>query len=182
MSTSATSSERQPEHPEHPADPRTGQPRPSRNPASAVYGTVLAGSLIAVEGARDDVDVLQLVAVVLVTQCVYWLAHTYSELVGGRISTGQRPRRGQVSHLLAEEWPLVSASFEPLAVLVIARALGASADAAVLAALWAGALMLAGWALLAGRRARLRRPELLLYVVLSAGFGAVLVLLKAVLH
>jgi hypothetical protein len=147
-----------------------------------VYGTVLAGSLIAVEGARDDVDVPRLVVLVLVTQCVYWLAHTYSELVGGRIASGQRPRRGQVSHLLAEEWPLVSASFEPLAVIVLARAVGASANTAVLAGLWAGAAMLAGWALLAGRRARLRVPELLLYVLVSAAFGALLVLLKVLVH
>lgn len=182
MATSATPARQHPERSEHPEDVRTGQPRPSRNPASAVYGTVLAGSLIAVEGAHDQVDVLRLVAVVLVTQCVYWLAHTYSELVGGRITSGRRPRRGEVTHLLAEEWPLVSASFEPLAVLLVARALGASGNTAVLAGLWAGAVMLAGWALLAGRRARLRGGELLLYVAVSAGFGAVLVLLKTLLH
>jgi hypothetical protein len=147
-----------------------------------VYGTVLAGSLIAVEGGGDDVRVPRLVGVVLVTQLVYWLAHAYAELVGGRVSSGQRPRRGQVARLLREDWSLVTASFVPLAVTVLTWVAGVPTSSAVLAGLWANAAMLAGWALLAGRRARLRAGELLLYVTVSAVFGVALVLLKIVIH
>ena len=171
-----------PDDPVRAAGPRANRPRATRNPASAVYGTVLAGSLIAVEGARDDVNVPRLVTVVLVTQCVYWLAHSYSELIGGRINSGQRPRRGEITQLLREDWSLVTASFVPLAVTVLGWAAGVPANSAVLAGLWANVATLAGWALLAGRRARLRSAELLLYVVVSAVFGIALVLLKILVH
>lgn len=146
-----------------------------------MYGTVLAGSLIAVQG-ESDVSMLRLALVVVVTQSVYWLAHSYAELVGSRITTGTRPSGADVRHLLSEQWPLVSASFEPLVVVAAAWLLGFSRGTAVLAGLWATVLVLALWALLAGRRARLRPGELLLYVLLSAAFGLALVLLKVLVH
>ena len=165
------------------AEARHGRSRPARNPASAVYGTVLAGSLIAVQGAAGaDISTLRLVIVVLITQSVYWLAHSYAELVGDRVATGVRPRPVDVRRLLAEQWPMVSASFQPLAVVVLAWLLGSSRDAAVLAGLWASVAILALWSYVAGRRAQLPVGELLLYVALSALFGLTLVLLKIFVH
>jgi hypothetical protein len=165
-----------------PAPARGGGAASTHNPASAVYGTVLAGSLMAVQGGSGGVDVPRLVVEVLVTQVVYWLAHSYAELVGGRITSGHRPHRSEVLHLLHEEWPLVTASFEPLVVTVLAWALGVPASTAVLVGIGAGAVMLAAWALLAGTRARLRPAELALYVLLSTAFGAAVVLLKVLVH
>ena len=167
--------------PQPTSTPGGGRVHPARNPASAVYGTVLAGSLIAVQG-ESDVSVLRLVVVVLLTQSVYWLAHSYAELVGDRITTGARPRLVDVRRLLGEQWPLVSASFVPLAVVGLAWASGSSRNNAVLAGLWASVLVLALWAYLAGRRAGLRTGELLLYVLLSAAFGLAVVLLKVFVH
>jgi len=166
----------------HGGPPGRAEGKPTRNPASAVYGTVIAGSLIATEGARDPVDVPRMVALVLVSQLVYWLAHVYAELVGQRIETGRRPRRSDVAHLLREEWSLVAASYGPLLAVVLARLVGAGTNAAVLAGLWTATGVLVLWALVAGRRGRLRGAELVLYVVLSAAFGCALVLLKTLLH
>ncbi len=78
-----------------------------------MYGTIIAGSLIATEGARDPVDIPRMLILVLVSQLVYWLAHVYAELVGQRIETGRRPRRSDVARLLREEWSLVGASYGP---------------------------------------------------------------------
>ena len=147
-----------------------------------MYGTVIAGSLIATEGARDPVDLPRRVVLVLVSQLVYWLAHVYAELVGQRIETGRRPRRSDVAHLLREEWSLVAASYGPLLAVVLARLVGAGSNAAVLAGLWTATGVLVLWALVAGRRGRMRGAELVLYVVLSAAFGCALVLLKTLLH
>ncbi len=99
---------------------------------------------------------------VLLTQVVYWLAHEYAEVVGERIRTRDRPRPRAVRHLLDEEWPLVAASFAPLAVIVVCSALEVSANSAVLAGLWATMALLAGWALLAGYRSQLRAQEVCL--------------------
>ncbi|MBM7805021.1 hypothetical protein JOD57_000858 [Geodermatophilus bullaregiensis] len=103
---------------------------PSRNPASAVYGTVLAGSLIATEGARDSVDVPRMLVLVLVTQLVYWLAHVYADFVGQRIRTGRRPHRADVRELLREEWSLVAASYGPLIAVGAVHLLGFRANTA----------------------------------------------------
>ncbi|WP_147262998.1 hypothetical protein [Geodermatophilus sp. TF02-6] len=133
---------------------------------------MLAGSLIVSEGARDQVDIPRLLLVVLVTQVVFWLAHVYSELVGHRIEEGRRPRGSDVAQLLRGEWSLVAASFGPLLVVAAASLVGFRANTAVLAGLWAVVVLLAGWALIAGRRARMGGAELALYVVLGAAFGA----------
>ena len=155
---------------------------PSRNPASAVYGTVLAGSLIATEGARDPVDVPRVLVLVLVTQLVYWLAHVYADLVGQRVRTGRRPHRSDVRELLRDEWSLVAASYGPLIVVGLVHLLGFRANTAVLAGLWATTAVLVLWAVVAGRRGRMRGAELALYVILSGAFGCALVVLKTVLH
>jgi small-conductance mechanosensitive channel len=155
---------------------------PGSNPASAVYGTVLAGSLIATEGAGDSVDVPRMLVLVLVTQLVYWLAHVYAELVGRRVSTGRRPHRSDVRELLRAEWSLVAASYGPLLAVAVVHLLGYRANTAVLAGLWATTAVLVLWAVVAGRRGRMHGGELVLYVVLSGAFGCALVLLKTVLH
>lgn len=155
---------------------------PARNPAGAVYGTVLAGSLIATEGARDELDIPRLLVVVLTTQCVFWVAHVYAELVGRRIELGRRPRGPDVLHLLREEWPLVAASFGPLVVVAGSSLVGLQDNTAVLAGLWTIVAVLASWALLAGRRARMRGVELALSVVVGSAVGVAIILLKVLVH
>lgn len=143
---------------------------------------MLAGALIAVQSAHEDVAVARLIGLVLLTQIVYWLAHVYAELVGQRISADRSTTSRQVRHLLEEEWPLVAVSFVPLAIIVLATLLGASSNQAVLAGLWGNVALLAGWALLAGLRSKLRVGELLLYVAASLLLGLALVAIKALLH
>ena len=154
---------------------------PTYNPAAAVHGTVLAGALIAVQGAHEDPDVSHLVILVVFTQTIYWLAHVYAERVGERIAKGRKPSR-RLPELLGEEWPLVAVSFVPIAVILVASAVGASGGAAVLAGLLAVIALLMGWALLAGYRAGLKKAEMLLYVAASLCIGLALVAIKTLLH
>ncbi len=156
--------------------------RPTRNPARAVYGTVLAGSLIVAERSRDDVDLSRLTALVLITQVVYWLAHVYSELVAVRIEHQRRPTGAEVRALLNSEWSLVAASFAPLTVIEVSHVLGGDLNTCVMAGLWSIPVILVGWAFLGARRSRMGRGELLAYVALSALFGVALVALKALIH
>lgn len=160
----------------------TRNPGPTRNPAGAVHGTVLVGALIAAQGAHDPIDVSRSVTLVLLTLVLYWLAHVYAEMVGRRIEAGQRPRRRDVRQLLNEEWPLVGASFGPLGAVVLADLVGADPNTAVLAGLWMTTAILVGWALVAGLRSHLRIVELVLDVVVSAGIGISLIVLKVLVH
>ena len=146
-----------------------------------MYGTVIAGSLIAAESAAD-VDLPRLTATVLATLVIYWLAHTYAELVDLQITDARRPRADQLRRVLREESTIIGASFVPLTVILLARALGAGERTAVQTGLYAIVLLLAGWALLAGRRSGMRRLELGLHVLVSTLFGCAVVVLEVLLH
>lgn len=155
--------------------------RALRNPAGAVYGTVVAGAVIATESAAE-VDLPRLTATVLATLTIYWLAHTYAELVDLRIRSARSPLAEELRAVLRDESAIVGASFVPLTVVLVGHLLGLGERAAVQVGLWSVVLLLAGWALLAGRRNRLRRLELAVHVLVSTLFGCTVVLLEVLLH
>ncbi|MFD0635137.1 hypothetical protein ACFQ9X_29950 [Catenulispora yoronensis] len=67
-----------------------------------------------------------LVVAVVVTLVVYWLAEEYAELLSEQIEEGKLPSMRRIGGALADTWPMVTASFLPLAAVVIARLLGAT--------------------------------------------------------
>jgi hypothetical protein len=115
---------------------------------------------------------------VLVTLVVYWLAEQYAELLSEPDRLGHLPRWAHVRASLGDSWPMVTSSFAPLAVLILARLAGASAadaaNAGVAVAL--GLLTLHGWA--AARAAQLHRWQLAGATAIAAALGVILVLLK----
>jgi hypothetical protein len=153
----------------------------NRNPAAAVYGTVIAGSLIAAETA-DETALLPLSLAVVVTLVVYWAAHVYAELLAHRVRDGLQPTSPEVLALMRAELPLVASAAAPLLVILVTRLLGASDEQSVQIALWSVAVQLGGWALVAGRRTDLGGWELAGYVALGTLFGSLIVLLKWLLH
>ena len=163
------------------AHQRPGRAAPTRNPAGAVYGTVIAGSVIAAESA-GGVELLRLSLVVIVTLFVYWAAHVYAELLSRRILLARAPSGAEALELLKEETSIIGASLVPLSVLLMAAGLGASDDAAVNTSMWSIVVLLAGWAWVAGRRSNLHGLELGGYVVLSGAIGCMTVVLKLLLH
>jgi hypothetical protein len=52
---------------------------------------------------------------------VYWLAEEYAELLGEQAEGGLIPTWDYIRGSLAATWPMVTASFVPLVVLVLAR-------------------------------------------------------------
>ena len=83
----------------------------------------------------------------MVTLLVYWLAEEYAEVLGEQAAGGRLPGWSRVREALAEAWPMVSASYLPLLVLVAARLAGASSLAAANAGLVAAIIVLTvhGW-------------------------------------
>jgi hypothetical protein len=146
--------------------------------ASAIYGTVVTASVLVATGGR--LSVAETCVTVLATVLVYWLAETYARALAHRIHTpeGQRP-----PVFAPHTWRLVTASYAPLGVLVIASALGVGVWGAILAALIFSTVMLGvvGW--LAADRAGLSGFQRLVAVSLSAAFGLVMIALKlAIAH
>jgi len=117
-----------------------------------------------------------------------WVALTINFLLP-RMMPGS-PIDGILQHLtpaqlrrhLGNGWELVSASFLPLAVLLVAGLLGTTVSTAVLAALICATVLLsaAGWRV--GRQAGLTRRSRLLSAMCSGAFGGAMILLKSLLH
>ena len=145
---------------------------------SAIYGTIISASVLAV--AEDDSVVVVALGVVI-TLVIYWLAERWSELIAGNLR-GRKLSWTYVRRVFVQGWPMVQASYGPVLVLILAAVLGLDAEQAVNVALGATILVLAGLGALAARRARLGPWG----VLGSAGFvallGAALILLKALLH
>ncbi|WP_251733156.1 hypothetical protein [Frankia sp. R82] len=155
-------------------------------PEHGIYGTVLTSGLIAAQDPKTD-PLGEIVADVLVTVAVFWLAHGYAHAVARPLGPGGAmgsPRRGLrlAESAMVENWPLARASILPLAVMVLVRLAGASVDDAQDAALWTCVVLLTLWGLRAGQAAGLTGRRLVRYTSGSTLLGLVLVLLEIAIH
>ena len=128
-----------------------GRMAPSRR-AAGIYGLIITASVLATGGTT--LGVVPLAVAVFVTLLVYWLAEEYAEVLE-HASAGHLPTWTRVSGLLRSKWPMVSASYLPLIILVAARLLGATTSTAALFALGGTVLLLMASAWRAGRSAGL---------------------------
>jgi hypothetical protein len=147
--------------------------------AVGIYGTIVSAAVMASSHAGTAGKVITGVAVTL---AVYWAAERYSRLIAERIHEDRRPSWTEVRRQLGEGWEIVTASALPLVVLAVAAALGADVSGAVLAGLLCSTVLLclAGWEM--GRGTRLSFVERTVLIVVSGGFGALMIALKALLH
>ncbi len=164
---------------------RFGQWRSVRNPRRAIYGTIVTAAILAGEGAAH-LDPQDMIVSVLVTLLVYWIAHVYSEVLGHWVTPSSAQHRpailSRLGQALAEEWAIVVGGLGVVLVLAVAWLAGASGQAAVNAALWMATAELLEWGIVAAKNAGLSGIRIVVSGVTSASFGAVIVLLKVVLH
>ncbi len=154
---------------------------PGENPTGAVYGTITLGALLAAEDGLHD-TYLETVGSVAVALVLYWLAHSYAELLGQRLATGGRLTARALGQALARDWAIVRGTSAPLLALLAAWAVSASQETAVTVALWTCAATLVAFELLAGLRARAQSGELALEVCVGAAMGMGVIALRAILH
>jgi hypothetical protein len=154
---------------------------PGENPAGAVYGTLTIGALLAAESNLHD-TFPETVGSVAAALAIYWLAHSYAELLGHRLTTHERLTARALGRALGRDWAIVRGAGAPLLALVVAWAVGASQETAVTAALWTCAVSLVAFELLAGLRARARRGELALELCVGAAMGLGVIALRVILH
>ena len=147
-----------------------------RRRAAGIYGAIVTAAIL--DTAGGHVSTATLVISVVVTLLVYWLAEEYAEVLGEQVEGGRLPSRAYIWGALAATWPMVTASYVPLLVLVLARLGGASALTAANLGLVAAVVLLTfhGW--LAGRAARLRSWHLFFATSTAAALGLVMILLK----
>jgi hypothetical protein len=151
------------------------------NPAGAIYGIIVIAALLAAESGQHE-SFLDTFASAAIATALYWLAHAYSELLGGRLATRERLTVAALGRALAHDWPIVRGAALPLAVLVIAWVTGASQQTGVTAALWSAIASLVAFELIAGVRARASPRELALDAGVGAALGVAILAVKVVLH
>ena len=152
------------------------------NLARAIYGYILATSLVAAFSEDDDLSTTEVAVSVFVTGLVFWLAHVYASLLGERYAAGRRLTRSEIGAEFYAEWPLVQAFIPSIAVLLLGTIGLLSDDTAVWLAIAVGLAALLLWSLEIGRRERLSPLELALMALVNGLFGAAVVVLKVVVH
>ncbi len=119
---------------------------------------------------------------VVVTLVVYWLAEQYAELLGAHTHDGRLPSARLIRSSLAEAWPMVTASFLPVASIGVAVLFGASSSNAAQAALIVTVVLLIMHGDSAGRAAGLRGKQRIIVTLIAGLLGVAMVILKSVLQ
>src|SRR5215213_7426762 len=83
----------------------------------AIYGLILATSVIAVSREYDSSNAGLIGVTVFVTGLVFWLAHVYARVLAGSISRQRMLGRAEVRDVLRHDWPLVEATLPLLVIL-----------------------------------------------------------------
>lgn len=152
-----------------------------QNPAGVVYGTILVAALIAAESGLHDGYPAK-VGSTVVALVVYWLAHSYSTVLGRRLSHEEHLTVGALARAFAHEWSIVRGASIPLFTLLIAWAAGTSEATAVNAAIWAAIASLIAFELLAGLRAGSTAGEFALESAVGVAMGLAILSLKSLAH
>jgi hypothetical protein len=154
---------------------------PGENPAGTVYGTITVAALLAAESGLHD-TYPETVGAVVVALLVYWLAHSYAELLGHRLASHTRLTASELGRALGRDWAIVRGAGAPLLALLIAWLVGASQETGATIGLWTCVASLLVFELLAGLRARAQPAELMLELSVGAAMGFGVVLLRVILH
>ena len=157
---------------------RSGQLRDLllRHSQPAIAGTIVCGAVIAA-GSGQGHTIGTLAVAILVSSCVYWIAHIYIDSLA-IVARGQERLPDALRHAAAHTWFLAGVSLIPLAVLLLAAALGAEVRTAATAALLATAGLLATYGAMAGRRGGLGLIGTTTSALGGAGLGLLLIAVK----
>lgn len=146
--------------------------------ASAIYGTILAASLLmAVPGGP-----LQIMASVIITAVVFWLAHVHVALMRGVARTGEHVTWPTARVALIEEWPLAQASISPAAPMLLAAIGLIGVDGARWIGIAICVVSLVAWGIVVSRRANLGRQATARTIAINVTLGLTLVVLKVIVH
>jgi hypothetical protein len=153
--------------------------RTEEGTAAGIYGLIVTTAVMAASHAARAIGAILAVLVTLIT---YWAAERYARIVAERIHQGHRPTWQSVREQLTSGWEMITMSALPLAVLVLARLVGAGLSAALLSGMVCSTVLLcvAGWRM--GRGGRLTRWEKLVSAAVAGLFGGGMIVLKTLLH
>ncbi|HEX5566110.1 MAG TPA: hypothetical protein VFY14_04090 [Streptomyces sp.] len=148
--------------------------------SGAVYGSLLAASVIVGAGTLGPFPRFELVLLLLCTGGVFWAAHVYARLFGAWVVDRQPDWHG-VRRVCADERPIVEAVLPPAAAVAVSPLLGLGVQATGWLALAVAVSGQVGWAAAAAVRAGASGRLTLATSLVNLFLGLVIVATKAAL-
>ncbi|GAA1246403.1 hypothetical protein GCM10009665_41640 [Kitasatospora nipponensis] len=164
-----------------PAGEHGGPPAAKRTDyAGAVYGSMLAASVVATAGVVGQFPRVQLAVMLIVTGLVFWAAHVYARLAGERL-VGQAINWREIRLVAGHEWSIVEAALLPAAVVLISPVLGLGLSGTGWLALGVAVAQQVIWACLGAVRAGASRRQAAVEGLANLVLGLIIVAAKAAL-
>ncbi|MFJ1906075.1 hypothetical protein [Streptomyces sp. NPDC088156] len=148
--------------------------------SGAIYGSILAASVVATAGTTGEYPRLQLMLLLVVTGLVFWATHVYAHLAGERL-VGQPWSWREIRRIGVHEWSIVEAAVLPAVAVAISPLLGLSVGAALWLALCVAVAQQVGWACLGAARAGASARLVIAEGVVNLTLGLVIVAAKVAL-
>ncbi|MFJ9548461.1 hypothetical protein [Streptomyces erythrochromogenes] len=143
----------------------------------AVYGSLLAASVVVGAGTLGSFPRLQLIALLLGTGVVFWAAHVFARLFGARLLVG-RLSWSVIRRVSRQERPIIEAAVPPAAAAAITPLFDLGPQGIAWLALLVALAGQVGWATVAARRAGASRRLMVFAGVINLFLGLLIVLLK----
>ncbi|MFD7078713.1 hypothetical protein ACFYXV_18795 [Streptomyces sp. NPDC002181] len=167
-----------------PSGMSAGRSRPHRasrtDSAGAVYGSLLATSVVATATTVGDRPRLHLVLLLLVTGLVFWATHVYAHLAGERV-LGEPWSRGEIRRVAIHEWPIVEAAVLPAAAVALSALLDLDYWGTAWLAMGVSVAQQVLWACVGAARAGASRGQLATEGVVNLFLGLIIVATKVAL-
>lgn len=149
--------------------------------AGAIYGTILATTVVAAIGS-DPAKLNRSLLVVLLTSAVFYAAHVYSLVVAARMVARRHLTLAEVTSVAKAEWPMLQSSL-PVAIPLLLGALGwIPEESATNVAMIVGIGALFVYGVLIGVREHRGWVSVLLNALIVGSFGVLILLLKVFVH
>ncbi|MBZ9596403.1 hypothetical protein ACWGQT_20115 [Streptomyces yangpuensis] len=148
--------------------------------AGAVYGSLLAASVVVGAGTLGSFPRLQLIALLLGTGVVFWAAHVFAHLFGARMA-GRLSWR-VIRRTAREERPIIEAAVPPALAAAISPLFGLGPHGIAWMALLVALAGQVGWATVAAKRAGASRRLMAVAGVINLFLGLLIVLLKVAIQ
>ena len=165
-----------PTEPTVPTVPTASEVR-TRDDTSAVYGSVLAATVVV--SAGDLRAPVTLAVLLVVSGLVFWLAHVYAQTVSMKHGGW---RLGPIRHSMREEWPVAFAALPPAAAALTGLIPGIAVTQGVWAALGVAILEQQLWGFAAVRNSKVAGAERTAAILLNAFMGVVIITLKVLVN
>jgi hypothetical protein len=149
--------------------------------AGAIYGTILATTVVATAG-HDPETINQSLAIVAVTSAVFWMAHVYALGLAARLVVRRSLTRIEMRSIALAEWPMMQSSWPILLSLALGSLGIISREGAIDLAMLMGIGALFTYGLVMGSEERMSWSRRLLNACISGAFGVVILGMKVLVH